>query len=403
MQWSIESDRGSADAGQFATPNWVAELLCSRLRRTPKDVVDLGVGKGALTTALIDRFPSARLIGVDNYPIPQGIQAEMRADGVSLISRDVTEPNFPGWFVRRYGKMSTVICNPPFTYLKNDPQVQAKLTALGFGATKGAKLQRMDLVFLAHALKMLKPGGEMAFILPISAFAMSRTFANLNALSRYFGLREIIALPQSVYQSADVQTAILIFRPDVTNATRSKFTVFNARDGQGIERIGEFSAEQLIRECKGENRTVRASTTLSSLGAQIARGKHSSNTLAHQGISHFHTTSFQNYPTSQIHFEDGVHPSVTTQVDSPAQEGDILIPRVGTRCLGRAAIVMRGSQYISDCVFRISAPSAERRNIWEFLSSETGRDWQLALARGACAKFITHQDLAKAPLPMTIG
>lgn len=405
MQWSESSNRGSAAAGQFATPSWVARLLCSRLRKTPHIAADLGVGKGALALALLDRFPETPIIGIDKHALPHNDQAMMSTYGMQLVTRDISRPTFSAWFHRQFGEVDVIVSNPPFTYIENAPAIQQLLTSEGFGNNKRAKNQRLDLVFLSHARKLLSHDGEMAFILPTSAFAMVKSIANLQVLMDHFGLQEIITLPPNLYQDAEVETAILVFRPSSRASACRKFAFYNARNESKLEFVGRYSSASVIQEVRvaAENAVsgVPVPNTIEGIGGTIARGKHSSNALMRQGISHFHTTSFQNYPTSHITFKRSGQPGVEV-LDTPAEEGDILIPRVGTRCLGRAAIIVSGNQYISDCVYRISTPAAKRHKIWEFISSEAGRSWQMSLARGTCAKFITQQDLLSAALPHAI-
>lgn len=398
MQWSADRDHGNKAAGQFSTPDWVADLLCSRLNIRPEVATDLGIGKGALSLALAKRFPSVRIVGVDNYPAPRESIRRMRSAGVTLSRRDISTPSFASWFLSRYGRMDTIISNPPFTYL-NDENARAMLCEAGMVA--GEKKQRLDLLFLAQAMKMLKPSGEAAFILPVSAFSMSRSLMNLQTLVDRFGLAELISLPQNLYDDAEVQTAMLIMRPGDTGRRDDSFTVYAANDEGKISHTGLFSAGSLIQHF-GQPIINGPAHSLAALGSNVTRGRHSSKRLANQGVSHFHTTSFQHYSRSELVFDD-MAPLATVAIDMPAREGDILIPRVGTRCLGRAAIVVQGSKHISDCVFRISTPKKSRRKLWEFLSSEAGANWQIGLARGACAKFITQQDLLRAPLPVELS
>jgi hypothetical protein len=398
MQWSADRDHGNKATGQFSTPEWVAELLCSRLNSRPIIAADLGIGKGPLALALAKRFPSVRIVGVDNYPAPRESIRQMRAAGMTLSRRDVSTPQFVSRFMSRYGRMDTIISNPPFTYL-NDENARQMLCEAGIVA--GDKKQRLDLVFLAQAMKMLRPGGEAAFILPVSAFSMSRSLMNLQTLVDKFGLVELISLPQDLYGDAEVQTAVLVMRPSQTREGDDTFTVYAANDRGTISHTGLFSARSLI-EYFTHPITSEPENSLAALGSDVTRGRYSSKKLAHHGVSHFHTTSFQHYSRAELIFED-IPSEATVSLDIPAKEGDILIPRVGTRCLGRAAIVVRGSKHISDCVFRISTPPKSRRKLWEFFSSEAGTNWQLSLARGACAKFITQQDLLAAPLPFAVS
>lgn len=398
MQWSAHRDHGNKAAGQFSTPDWVADLLCSRLNNRPKVAADLGIGKGALSLALTKRFPGTRIVGVDNYPAPRESMGRMRSAGVTLSRRDISALTFASSFVSSYGRMDTIISNPPFTYLNDESARQMLCEA---GIVVGEKKQRLDLLFLAQAMKMLKPGGEAAFILPVSAFSMSRSLMNLQTLVDRFGLAELISLPQDLYDDAEVQTAVLIMRPGDTGRRDDSFTVYAANDEGKISHTGLFSARSLIQYF-GQPIINRPAHSLAALGSDVTRGRHSSKKLATQGVSHFHTTSFQHYSRAELVFDD-VPPLATVAIDVPAREGDILIPRVGTRCLGRAAIVVQGTKHISDCVFRISTPQKSRRKLWEFLSSEAGANWQISLARGACAKFITQQDLLRAPLPFELS
>lgn len=398
MQWSTDRDHGNKAAGQFSTPEWVAELLCSRLSRPPGIAADLGIGKGPLALALAKRFPNVRIVGVDSYPAPPESIRHMRAAGVTLARHDVSTPNFVSRFMSRYGQMDAIISNPPFTYLNSENARQMLCEA---GMVAGDKKLRLDLVFLAQAMKMLRPNGEAAFILPVSAFSMSRSLMNLQTLVDKFGLVELISLPQDLYGDAEVQTAVLIMRPGQTRRGDDTFTVYAANNRETISHTGLFSARSLI-EYFTNPVTSEPENSLAGLGSNVTRGRYSSKKLAHQGVSHFHTTSFQHYSRPELVFDDIASEAIVS-LDAPAKEGDILIPRVGTRCLGRAAIVVRGSKHISDCVFRISTPPKSRRELWEFFSSEAGTNWQLSLARGACAKFITQQDLLAAPLPFAMN
>jgi len=404
MQWTDDSNRGNALTGQFATPEWVARLLCSRLIQNPRTALDLGIGRGALALALKDRFPTTELIGVDKYSLPKTDRTIMRESGLHLMRRDISLPSFSLRFLAQFGEMNTIVSNPPFTYIENASAIRDLMEKQGFKCNRRAMKQRLDLLFLAHARKLLSQSGEMAFILPTSAFAMAKSIENLQVMSDHFGLEEIITLPANLFQNAEVDTAILIFRPGNRKQAIRKFAFYSALEESKLEFHGQYSAASIIEEMKvftDSNKQSAAPNTLESIGSTVARGKHSSNSLLSKGVSHFHTTSFQHYPSAQVRFDQ--NELLTPQVqDAPALEGDILIARVGTRCLGNAAIVVSGRHYISDCVYRISTPAKHRRQIWEFISSEAGKNWQLSLARGACAKFITQQALLSTALPHPI-
>lgn len=398
-QWLADRAHGSKLAGQFSTPDWIADLLCSRLTKVPRIAADLGIGKGALALALAKRFPETRLLGIDNFEVPRSSRSKMEHQGIRLRQADISLRNFSSSFLKRYGSMDAIVSNPPFITVSGQYGVKEMLHENHL--IVGAERQRLDLIFLTHAMKMLKTGGEAAFILPVSAFSMSRTLLNLDTMVKRFGLAELIRLPNDLYEQAEVETAILIFRSGMSTNLHDHFIVREAKRDGTLEMIGTFSSSELVEYFAYREEIGTIPNSLGGIGGVIRRGRYSSNKLAYHGVNHFHTTSFQCYPNSQVRF-DGINDDALC-IDAPATEGDILIPRVGTRCLGRAAIVVGGRSHISDCVFRISTPVNKRRLVWEFLSSAAGRQWQLGLARGACAKFITQNELLGAPLPVSIN
>src|SRR5690606_28862254 len=81
-----------------------------------------------------------------------------------------------------------------------------------------------------------------------------------------------------------------------------------------------------------------------------------------------------------------------------ASAGEILIARVGTRCLGSAVMIASGASVISDCVISVRVPSDKKENIFKKLTSEEGRDWLRSTARGSCAKIITYESIQRFPI-----
>ena len=132
--------------------------------------------------------------------------------------------------------------------------------------------------------------------------------------------------------------------------------------------------------------------TLKSEGVELKRGSRSRANFTAENIENFHTVDFPKN-SNFITFEDRISGGYIT-----ANDGDILVPRVGTRILDRQVIVEEGSTPITDCVYRIRAPSNLTEKVMKTLQSDLGIFWRKAHAKGACAKFITNDNLLSLPL-----
>jgi hypothetical protein len=129
-----------------------------------------------------------------------------------------------------------------------------------------------------------------------------------------------------------------------------------------------------------------------SIGGKIYRGNLSRNTLLQQQVPHFHTTSFpvsENEVTLDSDVQDGL---------PFAREGDILLARVGSRCLDRQVIVKSGKRAITDCVYRLQLPEETVHTAMASLTSTHGKLWRQMNAKGACAKYLTKESILSMPL-----
>ena len=79
-------------------------------KRSPRSVLDLGTGSGALLLAALDRWPGARGIGVDRSPAAIAIAAA-NAERLGMADRATIVPG--GW-EGRGGPHELVLCNPPY-------------------------------------------------------------------------------------------------------------------------------------------------------------------------------------------------------------------------------------------------------------------------------------------------
>jgi type I restriction enzyme M protein len=139
----------------------------------------------------------------------------------------------------------------------------------------------------------------------------------------------------------------------------------------------------------------KAQVTLKDLGVKIERGKFSHKELREKKISYFHTIHFTK--NKILNFEKKTPQRLLRYT---AKKGDILLSRVGKGCIGKVAKIGSGAVVISDCIFRLSAPSQYRRIIWLALTSMKAQDWFKAYAHGVCSQVISKCDLENFPVSL---
>ena len=134
--------------------------------------------------------------------------------------------------------------------------------------------------------------------------------------------------------------------------------------------------------------------TLKELGAEIVRGSRSKKEFINLGLMHFHTSDF---PSTGVEIAFDYQPNTDFQL---AREGDILLPRVGTRCLGRQALVTNGCRPYTEAVFRLRIASKYHKKVFGWINSDVGTLWRQTLAKGSCAKHLTVSSLLNMPIPI---
>lgn len=130
----------------YVTPPWVTHAIVPRLK-TPHTVLDVGCGTGAIGRTLRQVWQNVKIVGIE----ADVARAEACNDaGYAFVAYDNWLDRIDGdeyWYgsqfrndaVRAIGGADLIISNPPF---------------------------RHALRFLELALDRVKPGGEVAFLLP---------------------------------------------------------------------------------------------------------------------------------------------------------------------------------------------------------------------------------------------
>jgi predicted RNA methylase len=368
--------------GQFYTPQPVAQLLVQQSPPRAKKIFDLGVGLGALSHAASNRYPGARIFGID-IDIPNGTAPVQGASDIATVTcADLSNPENWSDLRKRLGRADLVLANPPYGKVASNAHLLGMLHTMSLRASRAAHV-RLELVFLCAGIYLARNGGALSFVLPYSIMEYTSWGLSPDWLTSFAGLRKVIQLPPKVFRGTEVRAGLFMFSPSHSTDRISSF------------RLSRGDLLPIARNNKGRLESHHLS--MRDLGVEVRRGHYSKATLERSGQKYFHTSSFSEARRGMLYLagRPSSHPDHLL-----AEEGDILLPRVGTRCLEREAIVMRGTRIITDCILRIRPPDNVRAPLWKFLRSERGRRWRLSLARGSCAQFLPQAALAETPVPI---
>lgn len=383
---------------QFYTPQPAGHLLVNvMLADQVQTVVDIGVGSGQLLRAAQARWQDARLFAADIDP-QHVIAARSLFPKAICLHLDALHVRLPSKLGLEEGQADVAVCNPPYLPASDLPGVHDILRAADLHDCVSARRITTDIVFIAQNLRLLRPGGELAVVVP-DGLATHSYYADLRqALYERHGLYRVIQLPDRFFARTEARTHIFYLRK-------------NAKADTGIRLVGASPTGELTEEVVISSKLARVRldysfhsmvegrsasiVTLRDLGAEIRRGAFTHKECIANKLPYFHTTDFKRFPNRlAIYTAAPLLPERWV-----AQKGDILLPRVGARCLHYAAKVRSGNPVLTDCVYRIRVEPTWREAVWKALTSVEGVQWRQHAAHGVCARVLGKELLLGFPVP----
>lgn len=376
----------------YATPCWVAELIASQCSLNQRaQIIDLGAGEGSLLRGFADLRPRAHrtAIEVDSTHFPHLQKVAHDLYHLNLLKEDI--PNN----LLRKGFQRTIVSNPPFGKVGLDESVKNSLIKHKLiDPETYSKNARLEAYFLSLALNLSKIGSNIAFIISANLLYQNLWRTLRSTLVAEHRLEKIILLPADAYAHAEVETAVIFLRPyqgEVKN-----INILDCRGGSVVK--SKCSAEKFVDSFFNELHPARQRTQeLGGILEKIYRGRSCSRELKSNNIAHVHTSDINASHSQRIKLSLKQVAGGYSQ-EKIALAGDILIARVGTRCLGSAVMIESGTSVISDCVISVRVPNDKRDIIFKQLASDEGRDWLRSTARGSCAKIITYESIQRFPI-----
>ena len=377
--------------GFYETPAWVAELIASHSSLKQRtQIIDLGAGQGALLKSFAKIHPKAFRTGLEVNPLHFDTLRNLSDE---LIDIDLLKQQIPSTIFKK-GFQRTVVSNPPFGKIALDEKIKESLIMHGLiDPTSQSKNARLEAYFLSLALGVTKYGSSISFIVS-SNLLYQRLWATLRGtLVTKHKLEKIILLPSDAYSDAEVESAVIFLRP--YQGESENIEVVDYRDGR-IQRK-QCEAEKFVNAFFSELRPKSNQHQLGRVLQSIYRGRSCSKELKNNNIAHLHSSDINHLHKKKIRlpYSDKQSPGAREKI---AEAGDILIARVGTRCLGSAIMIESGSSVISDSVISVRVPQDKREKVFDELTSDVGRDWLRSTARGSCAKIITYDSIQRFPI-----
>lgn len=377
---------------QYYTPGaqssrLIGELPAPTMRQSATTVMDLGAGQGDLLAAAYQRWPSAQLLGVD---IDKRNVATIRhrLPGIRCLTADALKFDLPKRLGIDENSTDIAVANPPYGALESGSKVIKVLRQAGLDDVVSEKRISRELIFLAQNLRLLRPGGSLVAVVP-QGLGTAPHLAELRAaLMQRHGLYKVVELPAKTFAGTEARTLALFMTKGASSQVVEYVPASGTAHCLDVAQIRERI------DAKFHQRTLKLSTNLLEIGAEIVRGSLTHKDAQKLRWSAFHTTDFHQYPSGLAKLPGTACPS--TKFVS-AEKGDILLARVGTRCLGKMVWVKSGTAVLTDCVYRIRVEPIFQKQIFNALRSTHGQDWLASIAHGTCAFVVSKRDLEQFP------
>ena len=224
----------AGDNGQFRTPRHIIQMMVELIEPKPNDIVcDPACGTAGFLVGVAEFFnrdENLHLFNDESFRehFHQGMfhgfdfdSTMLRIGSMNMMLHGVQNPGIEnrdalsGTSSDKEEEFSVILANPPFAGSLDYEDCSKDLLQV-------VKTKKTELLFLALMLRLLKPGGRAAVIVPDGVlFGSSRAHKGLREkLVEEHQLEAVIKLPSGVFRPyAGVATAILVFRKTNTGGT----------------------------------------------------------------------------------------------------------------------------------------------------------------------------------------
>lgn len=374
----------------------IGDLLSSVLDiPAPKAVLDLGAGEGSLSGAVSDRWPHAIYTTVDvvqdtgTYLLRMFNHKKVKHHHYHW---DVLTKNLPSGL--EAAGFDLAVCNPPFFRPNISPD---HLEILSLGGLRSAcpnpTDNRAEILFLAQNLRLVRPGGTIALIMPDSLLTGDRFRAFRSSVLKKYNVTCVMQLPRHSFHNTEARCFVLVLRKEPPK--KDAIRLLRYQQGTDLPPIW-ITATQAVNRMDYDFHASHVDTTtdgfrLRDLKAEVRRGTFSTTQRKSLSENIFHTTDFKSLKNGEVAFPPSFPPLKEGAVI--AEPGDILMARVDRSLHLKVALVTKGRAAITDCVYRIRLPQEHQKRAFKALRAPQGEQALLSATKGVSARLLGKEAL----------
>jgi type I restriction enzyme M protein len=236
--------------GQFRTPRHIIKLMVDMMAPRPDDVIcDPACGTAGFLVAAAEYLQqhhgdaiyktkaSARRFNADTFHGFDFDSTMLRVGAMNMLLHGIEQPSIENrdslseGHAGVAGQYSLILANPPFAGSLDYESTAKDLLQI-------VKTKKTELLFLALFLRLLKPGGRAAVIVPDGVlFGSSKAHKELRRmLVEDQRLDGIVSMPSGVFRPyAGVSTAILLFTKTDSGGTDNVWFYDMQADGYSLD------------------------------------------------------------------------------------------------------------------------------------------------------------------------
>lgn len=418
--------RNRKSHNQYFTPEFAAEKSLSLVTETKiENIIDPAVGNGVFIKEASKKWAKTNIFGID---IDKAVIYELNksdmpnsyfACGDSILQETWQIPEIQK--VLSKGGFDLVIGNPPFSSRYHRVESKEILSNYELAKLNGnlKRSQAVEILFLEIFLKLSKDGGFIIIVLPDGILSNPQYKYVREFILKKTKVLQIINLPRNIFEETSAKTSILILNKQkeinlnylaqlhdlekngkVNNTIKvSAKDLLNRMDYFYFYNLQKSSLQELINNgivfkqlkdfvvyCKQGKTVYGAERKFTKRGLRFL---HSTN-IAEIGINYKKDEKFikskSNMDSERAH----------------AKKGDILIVRVGDKCVGRTAIVnsKKDIGIVSDCIFMIKVKNISPYFVTIFLKTKFGKDWIKLQKHGSATTCVSQSEILAMPVPL---
>ena len=380
---------------QFFTPQKYSRVMIDSLEiNSPRTIIDLAIGGGALLSEAVKRWESSIYYGND---IDKRCSRNIHDNHTHIkkcFTSDVFKEKSISSIIKEIGKVDLCLGNPPFHLIKQNKDIKNILIKYELDKQYNSDNIPAEVIFILQCLEILCDNGTLALILPDGFFVNSHLKYFREFLIENYHIQKVVDLPNNIFEKTDAKTHILILK-------KAKFFNCNItlikNNNNSIQITKEEAVNRMDFDFYNIANQYKKYKTISSLNVQFSRGK---SKYLIDGIKSHHILHTTNFSKGKIFSNNLITTNKLAKYKNQiAQPGDIIFARVGSNCLGKVGLVKKGYFVATDCIFVIRIKDTKlRKFIYDSLISDEGKKWIQANSKGVAAKHITLEDIKRFPI-----